>query len=166
MTYWATAMRGQVFESKDVQTLSNSPSVLISENFGRGGSVVILLSWGGQVVLNGAAFTVIGITGHDFVGAEMEVPDLWMPMQQRLLLHPSKNPLQDREARSCRIFGRLSRGITMGEAQAEMAGMAEHRDRCTRSARREACRNDIYGLGHRLDGNRTPGCSTLFCSSW
>lgn len=122
----ATAMRGRVFESKDVQTLSNSPSVLISENFWQrrfGGDPSIL---GRTVKLNGAAFTVIGITGHDFVGAEMEVPDLWMPMQQRLLLHPSKNPLQDREARSCRIFGRLSRGITMGEAQAEMAGMAEH----------------------------------------
>ena len=120
------AIRGRVFESKDVQILSNFPSVLISENYWqrRFGSDPSIL--GRSIKLNGAAFTVMGITAHDFAGAEMEVPDLWIPMQQRPLLHPSKNYLQDREARSGRLFGRLAPGVTMGEAQAEMTGVAEH----------------------------------------
>ena len=118
--------RGRTFESEDVSQLSASPAVLISENYWQrrfAGDPSIL----GKVIrLNGAAFTIIGITPHDFVGASLTAPDFWLPLSLEPLIHPEENWLHDRENQCCRLFGRLSPGVTIEHAQAEITLLADH----------------------------------------
>jgi macrolide transport system ATP-binding/permease protein len=113
-------LRGRTFESISSRELASSPSVLISENYWqkRFGSDPAVL--GKTIRLNGASFTILGITPHDFVGTSIGVPDFWLPLTLEPLVHPDSNPLHDRENQRLRMFGRLARGVEMREAQAEM----------------------------------------------
>jgi len=113
-------LRGRTFESIASRELATSPSVLISENYWqkRFGSDPAVL--GKTIRLNGASFTILGITPHDFVGTSIGVPDFWLPLTLEPLVHPESNPLHDRENQRLRMFGRLARGVEMREAQAEM----------------------------------------------
>jgi predicted permease len=120
------AMRGRPFAAEDTAELEKSPAVLISENYWQrrfGGDPSML---GRAIRLNGAAFTIIGITPHDFVGTEVGAPDFWFPMGLTGLVHPGDDALHNREEQCCRIFGRLAPGASMQEAQAEMNLLAEH----------------------------------------
>ena len=76
-----SAVRGRVFLPQDAQDLDAHPAILISENFWQrrfAGDPSIL---GKSVKLNGAPFTIIGITPHDFVGTIINVPNVWLPMR-------------------------------------------------------------------------------------
>jgi predicted permease len=119
-------LRGRTFESEDALQLSAAPVVLISENYWQrrfAGDPSIL----GKVIrLNGAAFTIIGITPHDFVGTCITEPDFWLPLSLEPLIHPDENWLRDREDECCRLFGRLAPGVSVSQAQAEMTLLADH----------------------------------------
>jgi predicted permease len=113
-------LRGRTFESIASPELAASPSVLISENYWQkrfAGDPTVL---GKTIRLNGAPFTIVGITPHDFVGTSVGVPDFWLPLSLEPLVHPDSNPLHDRENLRLRVFGRLAPGIDMGQAEAEM----------------------------------------------
>jgi predicted permease len=119
-------LRGRTFDSEDIAQLSAAPVVLISENywqrrFARDPSIL------GKVIrLNGAAFTIIGITPHDFVGTAITAPDFWLPLSLEPLVHADENWLRDREDQCCRLFGRLAPGVNIDQAQAEMTLLADH----------------------------------------
>ena len=120
------ALRGRTFDAMTSEELAASPSVLISENYWRrrfNGDPSIL----GRVVrLNGAAFTIIGITPHGFVGTSFAEPAFWLPLRQEPLLYPgTANWLSNREDQRCWLFGRLAAGAGMGQAQAEMTLLAD-----------------------------------------
>ena len=119
-------MRGRTFETGDGKELAASPAILISENYWQrrfAGDPSIL----GKVIrLNGAAFTIIGITPHDFVGTSVTTPDFWVPLSLLPLVQPSDNWLRDRENHCCRLYARLAPGISIRQAQAEMAVLADH----------------------------------------
>lgn len=113
-------LRGRTFESITRPDLAASPSVLISENYWQkrfAGDAAVL---GKTIRLNGALFTIVGITPHDFVGTSIGVPDFWLPLSLEPLVHPDANPLHDRENLRLRIFGRLAPGVDMRQAQAEI----------------------------------------------
>jgi hypothetical protein len=78
---WPTASAsGRTFESLGLPELMASPSVLISENYWQkrfAGDPAVLRKISH---LNGVAFTIIGVTPHDFVGTNMFVPDFWLPL--------------------------------------------------------------------------------------
>ena len=117
-------LRGRTFDAMSSAELAASPSVLISENYWQkrfNGDPSIL----GKVVrLNGVAFTIIGVTPHDFVGTEVVTPDFWFPLSLVPLIHLDGNWLRDRENQWCRLFGRLAPGVGIGQAQAEMTAVA------------------------------------------
>jgi predicted permease len=120
------ALRGRVFEAADAAALGSSPGVMISENYWQkkfGGDASIV---GKPVRLNGAAFTIIGVTPHNFVGTFLAAPDFWIPMSLEPLVHPGDDWLRDREKRCCHVRARLAAGVSMREAQAEMALVADH----------------------------------------
>lgn len=112
-------LRGTAFESISARELAASPVVLISENYWqrRFGSDPAVL--GKTIRLNGAPFTIIGVTPHDFVGTIMDVPDFWLPLSLEPLVHPDADPLHDREDLHLRLFGRLAPGVSKEQAQAE-----------------------------------------------
>lgn len=120
------AVRGRTFEAGDGKELAASPSVLISENYWQrrfAGDPSII----GKVIrLNGAAFTIIGITPHDFVGTSVTTPDFWVPLSLLPLVYPSDNWLRDRENQCCRLYARLAPGVSIRQAQAEMTVLADH----------------------------------------
>jgi predicted permease len=114
------------------------------ENLVEGRDAVIVLShyfWrqrfagdsnivGRTLLLNGKSFTVIGVTSPGFVGLQIEMPDIWLP----LMMRADKSTLQfagpksedrdwfgDREFPWLSLHARLKTGKTIAEAQAEMA---------------------------------------------
>ncbi|WP_109489283.1 ADOP family duplicated permease [Occallatibacter savannae] len=119
------AFRGRVFSSHDRAELMASPSVLISENYWELRFKSDLTVVGRSMKLNGASFTVIGITPRDFTGTGIATPDFWMPMVSLPLLHAGAVTLHDRNEICCRIFARLADGVTMAQAQSEMQGVAD-----------------------------------------
>ncbi len=114
------ALRGRTFAEGDSLKGAASPLALISENywqkrFGRDPQVL-----GKTVRLNGIAFTIIGITPHNFVGTNVEAPDFWIPMGFEPLVHPDDNWVRNRENLCCRLYARLAPGVGIDQAQAEM----------------------------------------------
>ena len=118
-------LRGRTFDAMTASELNTSPSVLISENYWQkrfAGDASIL----GKVVrLNGATFTIIGVTPHDFAGTSMTAPDFWLPLSLVPLVHPEDNWLRDRDNQCCRLFARLAPGVSIGRAQAEMTVLTD-----------------------------------------
>jgi len=76
------------------------------------------------VHINGAAFTIVGITPRDFVGVNIVAPDFWIPLRLEPLVHPAHNWLEDREYSCCQLFARLADSVNARQAQAEMNAVA------------------------------------------
>ena len=121
-----TAWRGRLFTTEDTQTLKTFPSVVISEDYWQrefGGDPALL---GKTIRLNGIAFTIIGVTPHNFVGTTgFAVPDFWLPLSLEPLLHARDDFLHDRENQCCRLFARLGPGVNILQAQSEMTLLAD-----------------------------------------
>ncbi len=105
------------------------PVLLLSENFwerrfGRDPAAI-----GRTIILNDVAFTVIGISPWDFAGTMPLVPSFWAPIEQNDRLRPGGDSLHD----PSQIYGRLAKGVTLAQAQAEADALYqglenEHRD--------------------------------------
>src|SRR5262245_16334262 len=85
---------------------------------------------GRTLLLNGKPFTVIGVTSPDFVGLQIEMPDIWLP----LMMRADKSTLQfagpkskdrdwfgDQQFPWLSLHARVKTGKTMADAQAELA---------------------------------------------
>ena len=115
-------LRGRTFGAE--AELAASPAVLVSENYWQrrfAGDPALL---GRTIRLNGVAFTVIGITPHDFAGAGIEVPDFWLPLGAEPLLYPDVHLLRDRERQCCQLLARLAPSASIEQARAEMTVLA------------------------------------------
>ncbi len=119
------AFRGRVFLPQDVHDLDAHPAVLLSENYWKrrfDGAISVL---GKSIKLNGSPFTIIGITPHDFMGTNINVPDVWLPMRLRPLLHGVADILHNREGDCCELYARLAPGTSLIAAQSEMSLLAD-----------------------------------------
>lgn len=83
---------------------------------------------GRTVRLNGVDFNVIGVMPEKFTGMDqyfhvaMIVP---MMMSSRLASNPKRDLLEKRDNRALAVKGRLKGGVTLAQAQAELAGIAK-----------------------------------------
>lgn len=109
---------------------------LPEEDMNRGANPVVVLShhfWerrfnsdpnlvGKPVILNGLAFTVIGIAPKEFTGAMvMFNPDVWVPMAMQAQLMPTRRDwLDNRRADWLNMLGRLKPGVSMEQATADL----------------------------------------------
>ncbi|MDA0206566.1 MAG: ABC transporter permease [Acidobacteria bacterium] len=117
-------VRGRSFESLSRAELQAQPSVLISENYWQrrfGGDPEII---GKTIRLNNVAVTVIGVTPHDFRGADFGAPPFWAPISIDPLFNRDDQWLNQRENQRYRLHGRLAHGVSMAQAQAEMNPIA------------------------------------------
>jgi predicted permease len=112
-------VRGRAFDAMSIAELTASPAVLISENHWRARFAGDRDIVGKTIRLNGAAFTIAGISPANFTGTSIAVPNFWLPISLYPLVHPNDRRLRDREDLCCRVFGRLAPGVTPAEAQAE-----------------------------------------------
>ncbi|HET7623308.1 MAG TPA: ABC transporter permease [Gemmatimonadaceae bacterium] len=78
---------------------------------------------GGSITLDGAQYTVVGVMPRDFKFAPFWATkaELWAP----LVVDAAKG----REANSLRVFARLAPGVSMRQAQAEMAAVTTRLER-------------------------------------
>ena len=87
---------------------------------------------GRKLLLNEKPFTIIGVTSPDFVGLQMEMPDIWLPLILRAdkstthfvsPLFKDRDWFGDQEFQWLNLHGRVQPGKTGAEAQAEFAQM-------------------------------------------
>ncbi|MGC4056309.1 MAG: ABC transporter permease [Paludibaculum sp.] len=119
-------LQGRGFESMGSAELSATPPVLLSENYWQRRFGGDLSAIGKTVYLNGAAFTITGITPHDFVGTNIGAPAFWLPLSAEPLVHGDPQWLLNREEQPYRLFGRLAPGVTAAGAEAQVTAAAEH----------------------------------------
>jgi predicted permease len=112
-----SAFMGRVFDQSETQTGRNSVAVLSyafwKSHFGSDGGVV-----GRQIVLDQHAYTVIGV-----MPKTMQYPstaDFFLPFA------PTDAQLNNRNDHDYLVIGRLRKGVTPGQAQAELNTIAEH----------------------------------------
>ncbi|HEY6390092.1 MAG TPA: ABC transporter permease, partial [Bryobacteraceae bacterium] len=92
------------------------------QNFGSDPKIV-----GRAIRLNNVEFTVVGVAPKKFTGMEPLVhPDLYLPvmMLSRVGNSDSSKVLEDRSSRVFTVKGRLSKGSSVAQANAEMAAIA------------------------------------------
>src|SRR5579871_3563349 len=116
-------MRGRTFDAPGARDAT--PVAMISENYWRRKFDADPVLIGRSIKLNGVPFTVIGITPHDFMGTNLNVPDFWVPLRLWKTLHPGDDILHDRENACCRLYGRLAPDRRLSEAQIELSVLAD-----------------------------------------
>ena len=118
---------GRLLQSEDDEAEGAHPVAVISHGlwrraFGSDPSAV-----GQTIKLNGHDFTVVGVAREEFSGTVTGMSfDVWLPMamQPQAIPRMSAGVLRDRSAGWIAIFGRLKGGVTLEQAQAEIATIA------------------------------------------
>lgn len=83
---------------------------------------------GKKLRLSGIEFTVIGVEPARFTGLDLYFrPAFFVPvaMWPRFVSNPKDRPLEARDFRALDVMGRLKPGVTVAQAQAELAGIAK-----------------------------------------
>lgn len=120
------ALRGRTFETGKIPGPPADPSVLISANYWQRRFASDPAIVGKTVHLNGVAFTVIGVSPYNFTGTEVMAPAFWIPLSMEPQINADPNWLHERENRRYRLAGRLAPGVTIDQARAQTAVLADH----------------------------------------
>src|SRR5437899_10123055 len=98
---------------------------------------------GSTLHLNGAAFTVIGVTPLDYLATASSIPDLWAPVSAKIEIGTAtRQELENRLVIAGFPMGRLKPGVTLSDAQAELGVLAAQ----LRTQYPEAERNMTVGV--------------------
>ncbi len=116
------ADRGRVFiPSEDVGELAHPVAVLSYASWQRrfGGAPDVV---GKSVIVNGNAYTVIGVAPRDFRGVlPLVTPELWVPLAQLAQVNPAMpKAMEMRGENSFNVIARLAPGVTMDRARSRM----------------------------------------------
>jgi predicted permease len=118
------AFGGRVFTAED-DVPAAPPVVVISHHVWQetyGGDPTMV---GGTLVLEGQAFTVVGVTPPGFFGETLrgDPPDLWIPLQQEPLINGDTSILRQAGAAWLRVIGRLRDNATTNEMGPRLTGV-------------------------------------------
>ena len=116
---------GRLFTSDDSEQPGATPLAVLSHRFWMrrfNGDPAIV---GQTLVLNGRPFMVIGVTPEGFHGTTVLTSDLWVPVNMVGELASRLPPaiLTSRESAWLVMGARLKPGVTVGQAQAELANI-------------------------------------------
>ena len=119
---------GRTFFDKECQTPLQCPVAVLSHSFwqrrfGSDHSVI-----GTSITLNRQRFTVLGVAARDFRGAEMTVPDVWIPVSMQPAVMPESNFLELPNCSWLSVIGRMKDGAPLEQVQAEMQLVAAQMD--------------------------------------
>lgn len=119
---------GRTFFDKECQTPLQCPVAVLSygfwqRRFGSDASVI-----GSSLTLNRQHFTVVGVAAKDFQGAEMTVPDVWIPVTMQPALMPESKFLELANCSWLSVVGRLKDNVSLQQLQAEMQLVANQMD--------------------------------------
>jgi predicted permease len=118
------AFGGRVFTPGD-DTPAAPPVVVLSHHVWQntyGGDPTMV---GGTLVVEGHAFTVVGVTPTRFFGETLrgDPPDLWIPLQQEPLINGDTSILRQPGAAWLRVIGRLRANATTDEMGPRLTGV-------------------------------------------
>jgi putative ABC transport system permease protein len=152
----AEELRGHVVSANYFATLGARPHVgrffLSDEDVVPGRNLVVVLSYsfwqrrfnadpksvGTVLKLNGSPFTIVGVAPSGFQGAKAGWPvDVFVPNMTAHLASVGLDMLSRNSAR-LDLIGRLKPGRTIGEARAEMGGLASQLEAATAESRDNA----------------------------
>ena len=119
---------GRTFFDKECQSPLQCPVAVLSHGFwqrrfGSDPSVI-----GTSITLNRRHFTVLGVAAPDFHGAEMTVPDVWIPVTMQPALMPESKFLELANCSWLNVVGRLKDNVSLEQLQAEMQLVAARMD--------------------------------------
>ena len=119
---------GRTFFDRECQTALQCPVAVLSygfwqRRFGSDPSVI-----GTSLTLNRQRFTVIGVAARDFHGAEMNIPDVWIPVMMQPAVMPDNKFLDLPNCSWLNVVGRLKDGISLQQVQGEMQLVASQMD--------------------------------------
>jgi macrolide transport system ATP-binding/permease protein len=119
---------GRTFFDKECQKPLQCPVVVLSygfwqRKFGSDASVI-----GRSLILNRQHFTVLGVAAKDFQGAEMTVPDVWIPLTMQPALMPESKYLELANCSWLNVVGRLKDNVSLQQVQAQMQLVAARMD--------------------------------------
>ena len=119
---------GRTFFDKECQAPLQCPVAVLSHAFWqrRFGSDPSLV--GTSITLNRQRFTVLGVAAADFHGAEITVPDVWVPLTMQPALMPDNKFLDNANLSWLSVVGRLKDGVSIQQLQAEMQLVAAQMD--------------------------------------
>jgi predicted permease len=119
---------GRTFTAEENRVPGKDPVMVLSHHFWQrrfGGDPNVV---GRTLLLNGKPFAVIGVTDREFVGLNLQVPSIWLPLMMRaemLSVYERQFSRQDafgtRSFQWLRLAGRLKADETVGRARAETA---------------------------------------------
>jgi putative ABC transport system permease protein len=121
-----TPVSGRAFLPEGDRTPGSHPVALLSydcwqRRFGGDPNLI-----GQPILLNNQSYTVIGIAPPSFTGLTRGVPtDLWLPMAMTPRLIPGDDLLNNRGARALGLMGRLKPGVSLAQARAQFAILAQ-----------------------------------------
>jgi putative ABC transport system permease protein len=129
------AVVGRLISVNDDSEAGAHPVAVISysswqRRFGGDRSIV-----GHDVLVNGRAFTIIGVAPPEFIGLELSyVPEIWFPLMMQNEFKPlmpgppkgSRGWFEDRSVLSVFVAGRLKPGVTVAQAETGLKRVAAH----------------------------------------
>jgi len=113
---------GRTFLIDEDRVPGASPVLLLSHAFWQrrfnGDTKVI----GRTVAMNGAVFTVIGVTPEKFTGTDLlpQVPDFWTPVSMQARLVPGQDWLNDPKEAEFQILARLKPSVSLRSAHSHI----------------------------------------------
>src|SRR6266545_3914927 len=125
----AEAALGRLLVANECQMAGGCPRAVLSWGFWQrrfGGDPDLI---GKTLTLSRQPFTIVGIAAREFRGADVEVPDVWIPLMMRDELAAGDDFLQLRDCSWLYVVGRLKPGVRLKQAQAEMSLVAGQSDR-------------------------------------
>ncbi len=120
----AAPAAGRSFLAAEDQTPNTHPVVILNYGFWKlrfDGDIGLI---GKTITLNSLAYTVVGVAPRDFVGADPEVPDVWIPLMMTPNVQGGRNPFEDRSSGWLYVIARLKPGAPLAQAQSEMSVLA------------------------------------------
>lgn len=119
---------GRTFFDQECQTPLQCPVAVLSYSFWQRRFASDQSVVGSSLTLNRQRFTVVGVAAQDFRGAEMTVPDVWIPITMQPAVAPERKLLDVANCSWLSVIGRLKDGVALPQVQAEMQLVAAQMD--------------------------------------
>ncbi len=99
------------------------PVVVITHGFAQRRFGTAVNAVGQSIIINGAPFTIVGVTPREFFGVDpAAAPSVFLPLQSERVLEPDERPkYADGNYYWLEMMGRLRPGVSMSQAQATLA---------------------------------------------
>jgi len=113
----ATTELGRTWSAAECAVPGACPFAVLSYDFWQrqfGGDRGVI---GRTISLNRQPITILGVAARDFRGADITVPDAWVPLLMREQLVPEPGQLTARDFSWLRVIGRLKPGVSAAQAR-------------------------------------------------